>query len=368
MESAKIRNRLAFSLIKNINIGLARTLGEHGITEDNIANASAAQLSALTCIPVKAAAGLGLDKVIDKAAQEHVFVCANSIQPVWYKDSVYPTRMLNFDDAPVLLYKLGDADLNARHVISIVGTRHATPYGIEATNRIVRELSERLDDLVIVSGLAYGIDVAAHKAALDCGVPTVAVSAVPLNTVYPADHRGVAVRIVREGGAIITEYPTLSDVHKSNFLERNRIIAAMADATIVVESDAKGGSLATARMASDYNREVFAVPGRLSDRYSKGTLRLIATERARIFTDAEDMIEFMGWQSVAQPGEQMSLELELTEDEQKVYDYLMAHPASRVNEIMLGTSLPTGKLKDLLFTMELRELVMAVAGNRYTAI
>lgn len=363
-----LRTKLAFSMVKNINTEVAGKILARTGGEDAFFSMSSSELASITGIAPQILSEQKRSSYMERAVNEEKFIYSNNISTAYFTDGGYPSRLLNCNDAPVMLYRLGEADLEARHVIAIVGTRHATPYGIEMTNRIVRELAEKLDDLVIVSGLAYGIDVAAHRAALDNDVPTVAVSAHPLNTIYPADHRGVAVSILRKGGALVTEYSTSHEVHKANFLARNRIIAGLSDLTIVVESDVRGGSLVTAGLAAAYNREVFAVPGRISDKYSQGTNALIASNRAHIFLNSRDLIDEMGWETTESETDSPRLPLEMTQNEQKIHSFLQNHPASSVNDIMVATNIPAVTLKDLLFTMEMKDLVMSMAGSRYSAL
>ena len=363
-----IRYSLAFSMLKNINLDIANQLLLHIGEEKALFTMEPSALSAIGRLPESITDENYRESLLKRAKEEERFIIANDIHPLYFSESVYPSRLLNCNDAPVMLYKLGDLNLDARHVISIVGTRRATHYGIEMTNRIVRQLADTLDDVIIVSGLAYGIDVAAHKAALDCNIPTVAVTAQPLNTIYPADHRGVAVKILREGGAILTEYSTSHEVHRANFLARNRIIAGLSDVTIVVESDSKGGSLVTAALAGEYDREVYAVPGRLTDKYSQGTLNLIASNRAHPYISVEDLISEMRWEPKPQVGEQQTLPIDMKPEEKMIYDFLMENPASRENEIMLATGIPAASLKDFLFGMELKDMIMSIAGGKYTAL
>lgn len=363
-----IKYKIAFSMLRNINLGIAERIMNVCGDERRFFEMTESQLASLGRFPESIKSESVRNSVLEKAKREIDFIYSNNISPLFYDSDNFPTRLRNCSDGPIMLYQLGDTPLEARHVISIVGTRHATPYGLDATGRIVRELADRLDDLVIVSGLAYGIDVAAHRAALDCGVPTVAVTAHPLNTIYPADHRGTAVQMLRNGGSLVTEYSTSHDVHKTNFLARNRIIAGIADATIVVESDIQGGSLVTAGLAYEYDREVFAVPGRISDKYSQGTLGLIASNKANIYISAEQLIDIMGWEAKPTEGSQMELPVEMTPEEQSIHEYLTVHPASSVNELMIATGIPTGRLKDLLFHMEMNDIIMSIGGNRYSVI
>lgn len=353
-------------MLKNINGANARHILNHCLSEEKLFTdyhtVSSFPFSKIFSGPEE------IEALLNRAEKELRFIFGNNIGTLYFEDVNYPSRLLNCEDCPVMLYRLGSTNLESRHVVSIVGTRHATPYGIDITNRIVRELSEKLEDLVIISGLAYGIDVAAHKAALDCGVPTVAVLANPLNTIYPADHRGVAVKILQNGGALLTEYSTSHETHKVNFLARNRIIAGISDVTIIVESDVRGGSLATARMALEYNRGVYAVPGRITDKYAGGTLNLIANNAARIYLSAEQIIEDMCWETKKGAGEQLKLSVEMSPDEKTIHDFLIANPGSRHQDISVATSMSHSTLKDILFTLEMKDLVISMPGGRYSAL
>ncbi|MDE5555469.1 MAG: DNA-processing protein DprA [Muribaculaceae bacterium] len=249
--------------------------------------------------------------------------------------------------------------------MAIVGTRHATPYGLDFVNHFVAELAERLDNLIVVSGLAYGIDVAAHRAALDNNVPTVAVVAHGLNTIYPADHRSTAAKIVNSGGAIVTEYTSDATIHRSNFLARNRIVAGLSDAVIVVESDIKGGALATARIAAAYNREVFAVPGRTTDTYSRGCNDLIASQSASIIRSADDLIETLNWTSRPKEFTQHELAFDMTPEQKSIADYITSHPDHTVNDICIGLGIPFSQLSAMLFEMEMSDMLITLPGGRY---
>lgn len=363
-----LKYKIGFSMISGNNLSFAEKLLARCGSEEQYFKLTSSELSALGLTVESIRSDAKRKALLDLAEKEIDFILRNQIEPLYFRGPCFPSRLRNCEDAPVMLYQLGQTDLERPHFISVVGTRNATPYGIDMTTRIIRDLSERLDNLVIVSGLAYGIDVAAHKAALQYGLPTIAIVAHPLNTLYPADHRDVAVRILRQGGAIITEYPSSAPVHKANFLARNRIIAGISDVTIVVESDAKGGSLATARYALEYNRDVYAVPGRITDKYSRGTLELISNNSAALFTSVDDLIAGIGWQSKNMPGEQLSLPIVMTENEKALHDFLMANPASTITEIMSAVPLSPSLIKDTLFTMEMKDLVMVVAGGKYAAI
>lgn len=235
-------------------------------------------------------------RLMDRADRELEFIAAHHIKAMTYGSADYPKRLAECQDAPTVLFQLGKSVTESRHVLAIVGTRQCTKYGRDMTQRLVSELHERVPDVVIVSGLALGIDVTAHQAALQCGAPTVGVMAHGLDRIYPYQHREVARQMIANGGSIVTEYLTATEPEKGNFLARNRIIAGLADAVLVSESKDRGGSLVTASIALDYCRDVFAFPGRVGDDRSTGCNRLIRLNRAGLVTCADELIEQMGWQ------------------------------------------------------------------------
>ena len=304
--------------------------------------------------------------MLEKAKRELEFISKKNISVSYFTDDTYPHRLLEANDAPILLYSSGKCNLNALHVISIVGTRHATPVGIKTCDEIVSKLSKRLDNLVIVSGLAYGIDIAAHRAALKHNVPTVAVLAQGLNKIYPATHRNDAISIIKQGGAIVTDYQSQDDIHKGNFLARNRIIAALADCTVIVESAATGGALVTASLAQSYNRDVFAVPGRTGDEYSRGCNKLIRDNRAMLITSADDIIEAMSWETKETQPIQQELFPTLTGDEKKRVDALKANGDKHINELASLLQIPVYKLMGALVELDCSGLVVTLPGCRYS--
>ncbi len=235
------------------------------------------------------------------AERELAFIEAHHIQPLVYGQDGYPKRLMNCPDAPTILFKLGDINLETQHILSIVGTRQCTQYGRDMVHRLIRELHEVLPDLIIVSGLALGIDVESHKAALENGIPTLGVVAHGLDRIYPYNHRTIAKQMIQQGGGLLTEYVTSAPFERGNFLARNRIIAGLADAVLVAESKEKGGSLVTASIALDYGRDVFAFPGRITDDRSNGCNRLIRLNRAGLITCAQDLLYAMNWQPANQP-------------------------------------------------------------------
>lgn len=251
-----------------------------------------------------------------------------------------------------------------------MGTRHATSHGLAFTRDLVRTLAEKAGQVTIVSGLAYGVDIAAHRAALEHGLPTVSVVAHGLKMIYPADHRQDAQRIIRSGGALVTEYLSGARPNRGSFLARNRIIAALADAVVVVESDYRGGSMSTARRGAEYNREVFAMPGYPSALYSRGCNDLIARNVAQILCSPEQLIDSMNWQNAAsaQTVRQMSLFTELTPEQQRIVDHLRRQPDHTVNEMSAALQIPFAKLSATLFDLEMCDVLATRPGGRYAII
>ncbi|MBO7068097.1 MAG: DNA-processing protein DprA [Bacteroidaceae bacterium] len=305
-----------------------------------------------------------------RAEEELSFTQTGHIQCIGYNDEAYPSRLRECPDAPILLYYRGTASLNSHHIISMVGTRQITPYGKDICREFIKELKQLCPDTLIVSGLAYGVDVHCHRAALEQEMETVGVLAHGLNQIYPRLHRDTAVKMVRKGG-LLTEFPSHSNADKKNFVQRNRIVAGIADATIVVESAAKGGSLITAEIAESYGRDVFAFPGRIGDTYSQGCNNLIRTNRAGLVTSAEDFIQAMGWETEVQIHKQLSQGLQqelfpnLTEEEQRIVKALTGFDSKQINILAVDTALPIGKLTSLLFNLEMKGVVRLLSGGCY---
>lgn len=303
------------------------------------------------------------------AEQEAAWCKEKHISMLTPNDEAYPTRLNNCPDAPLMLFFRGNTDLNAPHAISIVGTRQSTEYGRDSIHALLTELKECVPDLLVVSGLAYGIDVEAHKEALDNDLPTVGVVAHGLDTIYPAAHRNIASRMVNQGG-VLTEYTSKTRPDRQNFLRRNRIVAGMTDATIVVESKEHGGSLFTARVANEYNREVFAVPGRICDQASAGCNALIRDNKAQILTSAKDIVELMGWhyadryeKTLKSEGIQTSMFNNLTPEEKAVVAALDGKDMT-LNELTMATGINVATLNAMIFKMEMDGILRPLAGNK----
>ncbi|MCF0192497.1 MAG: DNA-protecting protein DprA [Prevotella sp.] len=310
------------------------------------------------------------DEAMKRAEVELEFTQQHNIKCLTIGDNNYPQRLQECDDAPLALFYLGNADLNKLHIVSIVGTRRCTQYGKDVTEKFVRELKELCPDVLVVSGLAYGIDIAAHRASLSCGLETIGVLAHGLDTLYPAAHRTTAKQMVHQGG-LLTEHFQQTKADKMNFLRRNRIVAGIADATVVIESKYRGGSLSTARIANDYNREVFAVPGRLGDEYSEGCNKLIARNKAQIFTDASDFVQWMGWDygkqldKARKEGIQPDLFPILSPECQKIADVLKDNNDLQINILSVQSGISIPELSSLLFDLEMEGIVKALPGGIY---
>lgn len=285
-------------------------------------------------------------------------------------DDDYPVRLREIPDAPPLIFVLGSTDFESLHIASIVGTRKPTPYGLNFCKSIVDELSKYFYDLNIVSGLAYGIDCAAHKSALEVGKKTTAVVAHGLDMIYPAAHRDLAMDIINKGGTILSEYPFGEKPFRQHFLERNRIIAGLSDVTIVVESAIKGGAMSTAHTAFSYSREVMALPGRINDPQSEGCNLLIRKEKARLITCAADLIEATGWQpeNIVLDSRQRNLFPELSGDGKIIYDAIRFSNEQpvQIDKLMQLTRLPMSRLMAQLSELEFEGVLLKHPGNRYS--
>lgn len=362
--------RMAFASVRGMGVDLAGKLLDVVGSEEAFFAMSERELQALTGGHNKLCQRAYRNERLEAARRELDFVMNNHVNVLYFTDDNYPTRLLHdAADAPILLYTTGTCNLNTTHVVSIVGTRKATHYGKQFVDTFVGGLAEQLDDLVIVSGLAYGTDINAHRAALAHGVPTVGVQARGLNKIYPGAHRRDAGEMVHRGGMVVSDYQSQDEIHRGNFLARNRIIAALSDCTVIVESADTGGSLVTASLAASYNRDVFAVPGRVTDLYSQGCNKLIKANRAAAITGADDLIKEMRWEprkkTVAQPT-QREIFPQLEPDEQRVIDLLRTQGELHINDIAGLMALPIYRCLALLVSLDTRGLIHTLPGARYS--
>lgn len=307
---------------------------------------------------------------LDRAKQELEWIDAHGIRVWTLSDADYPYRLRQCPDRPIVLYSKGNVRPSDGHVVSIVGTRRPTERGRELTDTLVRELHERLDALTIISGGAYGIDIAAHRAAIKHGVPTIIIPAHGLDRIYPYQHRQDAINALPQGG-LLTEFPSQTEPFAPYFLQRNRIIAGLADAVVVVESGVKGGSLVTAHMACDYSRELFAFPGRATDSSSCGCNNLIKANKAHLITCAEDLIRTMRWTTRNAPAQDTQTQLiglhdDLSPQQQAILTKLQeAEEGMHINLLVMELQLPYADVSSDLVMLEMQELVRSFPGGIY---
>ncbi|WP_159522393.1 DNA-processing protein DprA [Sunxiuqinia indica] len=363
-ESENLKYQIALSLIPGIGLGNARRL-VHAL--GGIKHIFEANEKILKRIPyigeIKARAIIESD-ALERAAEEVEFILRNDIHYISFWDDHYPRRLKRCVDAPVMLFWKGNIQFNAEKTVAIVGTRNATNYGRDFCDGLVRDMAQR-GGYTVISGLAYGIDVAAHKACLKNGVPTIGVFAHGLDQVYPRQHLQVAERMLESGG-LVTDFISETKIDRQNFLRRNRIIAGLADATIIVESAEKGGSLVTADIADSYNRDVFALPGRHIDLFSRGCNQLIKSNKAAMIETLDDLEYAMSWQqTVDKPTKiQKQLFVELNDEEQRIVDSLSDAPLY-IDQLCSIVQMPMGKVSSVLLALEFKGLVASLPGKMY---
>ena len=302
-------------------------------------------------------------EVMLRAEQELEFVMKNGIRPLFYLDKDYPKRLQHCHDSPIMLYYKGNADLNAEKVVGVVGTRNITDYGRYVTEKIIEDLSS--DNVLIVSGLAYGIDASAHRAALKYDLATVGVLGHGMQTIYPAENRKLSTKMIEKGG-VLTEFISGTKPDKENFPKRNRIVAGMLDCLLVVESALKGGAMITAEIANSYDREVFAVPGKIGDIYSEGCNHLIRTNKANLVANATDVRYIMRWDvDTKVVAKQMRLFRDFSDEEQKVMNVFEDKNVVHLDDIIVGTDLSPSKIASVLLSLEFDGVLTALPGKRY---
>ena len=283
------------------------------------------------------------------------------INTVFYTDSKYPRRLKQCADAPLLLYTRGDIDFNDSKYVSIVGTRDASDYGKRICNELVQSFTGT--NIVVVSGLAYGVDIAVHKSCLQHNIPTIGVLAHGLEIIYPSAHQNIASEMIKTG-ALISEFPPYTNPDRENFPMRNRIVAGMCDATIIVESKYRGGSLITADLANDYNKDVFAFPGNVFDENSEGCNRLIAANKAHLIMNGEDFMLKMGWNLTVKSPVQKTIFPQLSEEEQMIVELIQSKPEINIDSIAMNLKMPISKLSVCLFQLEMNGILKPIPGNK----
>jgi len=362
--SDKLVYKIALSLIPNIGDVLAKRLVAYCGSVEAVFKEKKSTLEKIPGIGSFYATAVIKQNVFNRAEEELKFIEKNKIQPLFYLDSNYPKRLLQCEDGPIMMYLKGGTNLNAEKIISIVGTRESTDYGNGICNQLVEDLSSL--NVLIVSGLAYGIDICAHKAALKNNLPTIGVVAHGLDKIYPAIHKSTADKMLENGG-LLTDFPSNTKPNAENFPRRNRIVAGIADATIVIESKKGGGSLITADIANSYSRDVFAFPGRVGDSTSEGCNNLIKQNKAALIQSAADVIYLLGWEQIKtkKGNVQKQLFIELKPEEELIINVLKEKESINIDDLCFSAKMPMSKVSSLLLNLEFSGLVKSLPGKVY---
>jgi DNA processing protein len=357
---------LALQAVDGVGDIIAKKLLMHFGSAEAVFKAKTTQLAAIEGIGTILLKNLKDQSVFAKAERELQFIASRQLTVTSYQDTKYPERLKHCFDSPLVLFSSGNIDLQNQKTISIVGTRQITSYGLEFCRKFMEELAPM--NPVIVSGFAYGVDIAVHQLAMENNLQTIGVVAHGLNQIYPKSHKKYVAKM-EENGGFMTEFWSSSNPDKENFVRRNRIVAGMTEATIVIESAERGGSLITANLANDYNRDVFAVPGRVSDKYSQGCNTLIKTQKANVLTSASDLIYMLNWDIEKEVKSiQKQLFVALDDDEQKIYDYLLQSGKELLDVIALRCDFPIYKISGILLNMELKGVIRPLPGKLFEAI
>lgn len=367
MDSTELFNLLALLKVEGVGDIVAKKLINHCGSVENVFSSKSRLLKSIDGIGDILIKKLNDKTIFEKAEQELRFIEKEKTAILYYQNDDYPDKLKHCIDGPILLFASGNFDFKNRKIISIVGTREVTSHGIDFCKKLVEDLA--LFNPIIVSGFAYGVDIIAHQAAMENKLQTVGVLAHGLNQIYPKPHKKYVAKM-EENGGFLTEFWSNSNPDKENFVKRNRIVAGMSEATVVIESAEKGGSLITAIMANEYNRDVFAVPGRTSDKFSQGCNNLIKTQRANLMTSAADLVYILNWEleNKATKPVQKQLFVTLDNEEQKVYNYLQQNGKQLLDIIALECDFPIFRISSLLLTMELKGVIRPLPGKLFEAV
>jgi DNA processing protein len=366
MNETELYYLLALQKVEGVGDIVAKKLLTHCGDATAIFNSKPSQLKSIDGIGSVLISKLKDKSIFAKAEAELKYIENNKINVSYFQEKSYPERLKHCIDGPLLLFSTGTIDFNNRKIISIVGTRRVTSYGTEFCKSLISELAPL--NPIIVSGFAYGVDIVAHQAAIENDLQTIGIVAHGLDQIYPSSHKKYVSKMEQNGG-FMTEYWSGTNPEKENFVKRNRIVAGISEATIVIESAIKGGSLITANFANDYNRDVFAVPGRTSDKLSLGCNNLIKTQKANLLTSAADLVYILNWDIEKTPRSvQKKLFVTLEIEEQKIYDYLLKSGKEILDIIALECDLPIFKISGILLNMELKGVVRPLPGKLFEAI
>jgi DNA processing protein len=358
--------QIALTLVPNIGDVRAKALLETFGDGESIFKASKKNLENIEGIGTIAANSIKHFSDFKICEDEIKFIEKSKITPLFIADENYPQRLLNCYDSPTLLYYKGNANLNAAKIISIVGTRSNSDYGKNVCDKIIEDLAEQ--NVLIISGLAFGIDTIAHKASLKNKLKTVGVMAHGLDKVYPAQNKSIAVEMLNQGG-ILTDFMSGTNPDRQNFPRRNRIVAGICDAIIVIESSAKGGSLITAELANSYNKDVFAIPGRVNDSRSEGCNYLIKNNKALLITSADDLLHIMNWKEAPKKiKQQRELFIELTPDEKIITNILKERENIQIDELYFKSGLSSSAVAQALLMLEMQGVVASLPGKVFKLV
>lgn len=358
--------KIALTLIPHVGSVTAKQLISYCGSAESVFQSSKKQLLRIPGIGMQTAQSIIEFRDFERAENEVQFLERHGIRALFYTDADYPERLKHFPDAPVLLFSRGPARLNQEKILAIVGTRQPSPQGIALCEEIVGNLSSY--NVQIVSGLAYGIDAVAHQAAIQAGLPTIGVLGHGLNRIYPHSHKDLAEEMVKQGGGLLSEFLSDKGPDRENFPMRNRIVAAMSDAVLVIETGAKGGSMITANLANDYHKDVFAIPGRVKDPKSEGCNLLIKSHKANLVESGADIAYFMQWDPSQKEasGVQRTLFTDLEPNEKKVWELMRQDQAVwSIDKISYQTGMQGSEIASVLLNLEFKGMVKSLPGKRF---
>jgi DNA processing protein len=358
--------KIALTQIPGIGSVLAKNLISYCGGAKEVFNKSRYHLQKTPGVGSLLAQNIVAFKDFSVAEKELEFIQDRKIQPIFFLDKEYPFRLKQISDAPIMLYKKGSANLSPERIIAIVGTRKMTDYGRHFIKQLVSDLSE--SNVTVISGLAYGVDIWTHKQCVENHIKTIGVVAHGLDRLYPSLHSKTATEMIKQEGAIVSEHVSGTKPDRENFPKRNRIVAGMVDAVIVVESAASGGSLITAELANQYNRDVMALPGDIHKEYSKGCNRLIKTHKANVIESFEDLVKLLNWDVKVKRTAQTMLFHDLNLEEQSVVEYLRQHEELGVDQLMAQTGYNSSLLAITLLELEMKNCIASLPGKMYKAI
>jgi len=364
-EEEVLKYRISLNLIPGIGDVLIKNLLSYCGNEEAVFKESVAKLQRIPGIGQVLANNIKSFKDFGRAEQEILFLKKHQIIPLFYLDPNYPKRLLDCADAPNLLYSLGNQELNKPYVVAIVGTRKASEYGRQFTEKLIEVLKDK--DVLVVSGLAAGIDGMAHKYALEAGLQTTGVLAHGLDRMYPVQHKAIARKMIQQGG-LLTEYKSFTVPDKENFPKRNRIVAGMCDAIVLVETAIKGGSRITAEIANSYNKDVFCVPGRVTDYYSQGCNYLIQANKATMLCEPKDLLEFMNWGKKSEGNaakKQLQLFETLPENDRALLQFIRQKLKISIDDMAFELQIDPGTLALKLLELEFSGYLRALPGKMY---